>query len=233
MRRFRPSLWSSLALVTVGWGLCALGFWQVDRWHEMSSQKANFDREVAREPVVIKSLLELGAVSPWRRVTLSGAYTGDQGRVINKYIDGQLGVWLAAPLRLDDGTHIVVMRGWVSEADRSWQPPKGPQLISGLLRNGAGDLAAHLNDHEFRSLDGHAMLAHFDLNPGIGRIVIEGNQVAAGKPFTESLPRRGFYGFRIRRPHREYAGTWFGLAFALLGIWVYAGVRRGRLEDHG
>jgi len=231
MRSFRPSVWSTLGLVAVGWGLCALGFWQVDRWQQMSAQKTDFDREINRQPQAVKSLLELDAVSPWRRVALTGSYTGQQGRVINKYIDSQLGVWLAAPFRLLDGTHLVVMRGWIPEQDRGWKPPKGEQVISGLLRNGSGDLAAHLQDDEFRSLDGYATLAHYNLNPGIGRVVIEGQKIARSEAFTKDLPRRGFYGFTIRRPHREYAGTWFGLAFALFGIWVYAGLRRGRSED--
>ena len=228
MSRFRPSVVSTVALFAVGWGLCALGFWQVDRWYQMSAEKDQFDREIARQPVTVNSLLGLNSVSPWRKLELRGAYVGVQGRVINKYIDRQPGVWLAAPFRLEDGTHIVVMRGWVPDDGKKWTPPADNQRVVGVLRNGSGDLGAHLQDEEFRSLDGYAILGHFNINRGVGRVLIEGEQVAAGKAFPPSLPRRGFYGYTIRRPHREYAGTWFGLAFALLAIWIYAGFRRAR-----
>ena len=233
MRRFRPSVASTIALFAVGWGLCALGFWQVERWYAMSAEKEQYDREVSRAPVKVKSLAELDTVSAWRRLELSGAYVGVQGRVINKYTDRQPGVWLAAPFRLDDGTHIVVMRGWVPDDDEKWTPPTEKQRVVGILRNGSGDLGAHLQGDEFRSLDGYATLGHFNINRGVGRVVIEGKKVAHGEAFPASLPRRGFYGYTIRRPHREYAGTWFGLAFALLAIWVYAGFRRGRKREEG
>ena len=156
----------------------------------------------------------------WRRgVAWSGGrYVGGQGRVINKYIDRQPGVWLAAPFRLKDGTHIVVMRGWVPETESDVEPPKGEQTVVGMLRDGSGDLGAHLDGDEFRSLDGYATLAQYDLKNAVGRIVIEGALVPHGQAFPKALPRRGFYGFVIRRPHREYAGTWFGLAFALFAM---------------
>ena len=231
MSGFRPSIISTVALIAVGWGLCALGFWQVDRWYQMSAQKEQYDHEIARKPVTVKSLSELDAVSPWGKLELSGEYVGVQGRVINKYINGQLGVWLAAPFRLEDGTHIVVMRGWVPDDEKRWPPPKGPERAVGILRNGSGDLGAYLQGQDFRSLDGYATLGHFNLNRGVGRVLIAGQQVEDGAAFPVELPRRGFYGFKISRPHREYAGTWFGLAFALLAIWVYAGVRRARQEE--
>ena len=231
MNRFRPSAISTVALVAVGWGLCSLGFWQVDRWRVMSEQKRAFDQEIEKPPVQVQGLRQLDTVAPWRRVELVGRYVGSQGRVINKYIDRQPGVWLAAPFRLKDGTHIVVMRGWVPETESDVEPPKGEQTVVGMLRDGSGDLGAHLDGDEFRSLDGYATLAQYDLKNAVGRIVIEGALVPHGQAFPKALPRRGFYGFVIRRPHREYAGTWFGLAFALFAIWVYAGVRRARLQE--
>jgi surfeit locus 1 family protein len=231
MRLFRPSLWSNLALVFVGWGLLSLGFWQVDRGYEMSEKKKSFDQATAAAPAEVSKMEHLSASEPWRRVRVKGRYTGEQGRVINKYIDGELGVWLAAVLQLVDGGYLVVMRGWVPESDRIWAPPKGDQELLGMIQSGSADLAATLSNGTFRSLDAHAVLTHFKRSPGYGRLLIEGELVPSGKAFPEPLPRRGFYANRIRRPHREYAGTWFGLAVALFGIWLYAGLRRGQVGE--
>ena len=60
MSRFRPSAISTVALVAVGWGLCSLGFWQVDRWRVMSEQKRAFDHEIEKPPVQVQGLRQAG-----------------------------------------------------------------------------------------------------------------------------------------------------------------------------
>jgi cytochrome oxidase assembly protein ShyY1 len=231
MRAFRPSLWSIAALLSVGSGLCSLGFWQVDRWHEVSAQKSAYDRQLGEAAAQANNLLDLQSLAVWRRVTVSGTYTGDQARVINKYIDGHLGVWLAAIMTLSDGSHLLVMRGWVPDDGKPWAPPAGEQKVTGVLRQGSGDLAAQISAQQFRSLAPHAILGAFDRQRGFAQVLIEGELVPPGGDFSQTLPRRGFYAFRIRRPHREYAGTWFCLAFALFLLWLYAGLRRGAAKE--
>ena len=111
------------------------------------------------------------------------------------------------------------MQGWVPETESDVEPPKGEQTVVGMLRDGSGDLGAHLDGDEFRSLDGYATLAQYDLKNAHGRIVIEGALVPHGQAAPKALPRRGFYGFVIRRPHRECGDlVRFGVPFRHLGL---------------
>ena len=80
--------------------------------------------------------------------------------------------------------------------------PRVSRLSLGCC-DGSGDLGAHLDGDEFRSLDGYATLAQYDLKT-VGRIVIEGALVPHGRALRRCPGEASMA--CDQAPHRESRG---------------------------
>jgi len=78
-----------------------------------------------------------------RPVTIDGVFapTGDQLWITDKEQDGRTGVWLVAPLEVDGGDTMLVVRGWAPEAGAFPEVPAGPVEIDAVLEPGEGSAA--------------------------------------------------------------------------------------------
>ena len=120
-----------------------LGFWQLSRLDEKRDRN---DLVVARqdEPAVpVEEVLSPESSEAevedlvYRPVTATGTYlVEEQVLVRNRSYEGAPGSWVLTPLLLDDGTAVVVSRGWVpieSDLDRS-APPTGEDTVEGFVQ---------------------------------------------------------------------------------------------------
>jgi surfeit locus 1 family protein len=99
--RFHPTWWA-VALAAAGCAAgIALGNWQSDRAAQKRAAGA------AVQPVSLRGIFE-----PKYTVLLD-----------NKLYRGRPGYEVVQPLRLDDGRHVVVNRGWIASGPRRDQPP--------------------------------------------------------------------------------------------------------------
>lgn len=94
----------------------ACGLWQATRTRDIIAQ----EQASANAPVPVLQIaavddLPAGAIG--HRVTVDGSY-GPQAQqiVAQREADGAVGVWVIAPVRVDDVT-VAVLRGWVPSAD--------------------------------------------------------------------------------------------------------------------
>ncbi len=93
-------------------GLAALGFWQLDR--------ADYKRELHRayearsgDPVDVTAA---AAAARFSAVAASGRYDGERQILIDNMVaEGRNGFFVITPLSLDDGTTVLVNRGWVAQ----------------------------------------------------------------------------------------------------------------------
>lgn len=78
----------------------------------------------------------------WTRVTATGVYRGD-GQILirNRSVDGQVGYEVVVPLVLDDGTALLVDRGWIPPAESGATAlpdipalPTGEVTVTGQVR---------------------------------------------------------------------------------------------------
>jgi cytochrome oxidase assembly protein ShyY1 len=225
--RFRPSWIATVGTTAVLAGLLSLGFWQLRRHEAAVARKATYDRTMALPPIEVKSRKALRPLTRWRRVRVLGQFAGPQVRVGPSYdrYQGAMhdGVRLVAPLKLGDGSLLFVDRGWVPDGmDDSIATlvPQGEQALEGLLLRSRAEVGSHLKGDLFRSVDTGRIAEHLGVRAASGFL-----RLGAGK---DGLPRAGYAAYRIRRPHMQYAVTWFGLALALLVTWVGTGFVRGR-----
>ena len=108
-RRGRRALWSPgwiashLFVVAMVILMVNLGFWQLRRHDERRAANAETAAALARDPVDLAGLLEVGDLPPdYTAVTAAGRYVeGAEVLIANRSFEGQAGSWLATPLRLN------------------------------------------------------------------------------------------------------------------------------------
>jgi len=132
-------------LVLVGGAVCVrLGIWQLDRLEQRQAFNAHVEAMWSAEPLTLsgQSTLDLTAME-YRAVEVSGMYDFENQVVLrNRYFQNQYGYHLLTPLRLDDGSAVLVDRGWIpadgndSPADwRKYDRP-GSVTLQGQIRLG-------------------------------------------------------------------------------------------------
>ena len=105
-----------------------LGNWQLHRYDERTDVNARVDAGAAAAPAPLASVLTppsaTGTPGPrpaddaaWSKVTAAGRYdTANEILVRGRTVGGQVGYEVVTPLLLDDGTAVLVDRGWIPPA---------------------------------------------------------------------------------------------------------------------
>jgi surfeit locus 1 family protein len=227
--RFRPLFWPTVFTVPAIIVLLALGVWQIERLHWKEGLIAAMDAP----PVPLPRNLDAAEKLEFRRVTARGVFEHD--REIYRYAageDGKTGVEVVTPFRLDDGTILLVDRGYVPErlkepSARAAGQVAGEVEIEGRLRVPhprswvVSLLPGNRPDKDFwLTVDPQAMAARHDLGNVLPFWVDAGPA-----PNPGGWPR-GVGAVRLRNDHLQYAITWFSLAVALAAIYVLYHRRR-------
>lgn len=122
-------------------GFQALSNWQWHRLHDRQAYNVEIQAEIDKSPVVISELLIPGAdsktvpsKSQWRTVELTGTWLqGKQVLVRKKSLESDLGLWVVTPLRLSDGTVVMINRGWTAAANSAVDSPVVASVPSGTI----------------------------------------------------------------------------------------------------
>jgi surfeit locus 1 family protein len=207
----------TVALLAV---LLGLGTWQVERLRWKQQALAQIARAEAAPAVPLPP-----EPDPFIKVQVTGHLRDDlsasYGAEVRDTPQGTLlGTYLIQPLERDEGEAILVERGWVP--DKRPQPialTEGDVTVEGYVRpsdtpglfSAPDDPAAR----RFYTLDAPVIGAALGL-PRIAPFVI----VAMGPPPPERYPDPARHLPRPPNNHLSYAITWYGLAIALLVIFV-------------
>jgi len=132
-------------LVLAGGALCVrLGIWQLDRLDQRRAFNAHVQAMWEAAPLTLSGQpTEDLTKMEYRAVTVSGTYDfTDQIVLRNRYYQNEYGYNLLTPLILDDGSAVLVERGWipadgnVSPADWRQYDQPGRVTIQGQIRLG-------------------------------------------------------------------------------------------------
>jgi cytochrome oxidase assembly protein ShyY1 len=98
--------------------MVVLGLWQLSRYHQRSGTNARIDAATTARPVPVGQVLPVGVPPPgsvaWARVTATGRYDpAHQILARGRTVGGAVGFEVLVPLRLADGTALLVDRGWL------------------------------------------------------------------------------------------------------------------------
>lgn len=218
-------------LVLVGAAICArLGIWQLDRLAQRRAANAHYIAMQSASPLSLAqdSGQHLDAME-YRAVTASGHYDFSQQVALrNQVYNDQFGLHLLTPLVLEDGSAVLVDRGWIpaeGNGDRSaWAAYDEPAAatVTGILR--ASRVRADLSGVTDPALGpGQSGLESW-LFPNIPRlqeqisykllpVYIQLNPVA-----TDTTPPIAYQPEidLTEGPHEGYAIQWFSFAAILL-----------------
>jgi cytochrome oxidase assembly protein ShyY1 len=109
----------------------ALSNWQWQRLSDRQVLNVQIQSQIDKDPVSLSGILIDGTESKsvpsdtqWRTVEMTGTWLQpEQVLVRKKSLESNLGLWVVTPLRLTDGTVVMVNRGWTAAANSAIDSP--------------------------------------------------------------------------------------------------------------
>lgn len=224
---------ATLALALTGFViLIALGTWQMERRVWKTELIATMDAQLAAPPILISRFLAAHSTEDYRPVSATGIFLHDREMYLAaRTYQGQLGYHVVTPLVLDDGTAVLVDRGWVpvdrqAPASRAAGQVAGRVSVTGIARQPPKPGLFTPDNRPDQNLwywaDLPAMGGHAGLS-SMAPLLIEAGP--AGNP--GGLPIGGQTFINLPNNHLQYAITWYSLAAVLAVIYLVSRRRAG------
>ncbi|RDI58010.1 surfeit locus 1 family protein [Microvirga subterranea] len=200
-------------------GLVALAVWQVHRRAYKLDLIARVEARVHAAPSPAPGPDDWAGMSTaadeYRRVSVTGRWLGDDSALVKAVTELGGGFWVMAPLARDDGTIILVNRGFVPETERdpaAWRSrSSGPVSVVGLLRmSEPGGAFLRANDpaaDRWFSRDVAVIAEARGLN-NVAPYFVD----AEREPGGSGLPVAGLTVIAFSNNHLVYTFTWGALA---------------------
>src|SRR5689334_18809274 len=206
----------------------SLGVWQVARHHH-KQELVRKEKAAWARPAPDVSTIDSVDVGDDTRVEARGTFDGRHETVLRGAIrNGVAGVAVLTPLRLADGTAVLVDRGFVRASPQSGvttdPPPAGTAVVHGLARASSPIRASDTVDH---LVDGRLAVPRVDVDT-IGATVPYALQpVWIEAQAIEPAPTANAPALPQPPPpdpvnHMQYAIEWFALALIPLVGWPIA-----------
>lgn len=144
----RETLLGLVAVLLLAAVCVLLGVWQYGRYENRRDEAAVVRTNYDSAPVSLDQVLPdpqapLSPADVWTPVTLHGSYCTEGDCVLhvrNRQLSGEVGYWQLVPFQADDGTNLLVVRGWVPQEADSSEPaqlapvPEGELTVTVRLR---------------------------------------------------------------------------------------------------
>lgn len=227
-RRFRPTLWVTLAALAACGVLLGLGTWQVQRLHWKEALIAERTGRMAAPVVALPADLSESAALEHRRFAVTGRFLHRYELYLgSKTHRGQVGFRVVTPFELTDGRLVLIDRGWVP-ADRKDPAGRlagqldGPVTLEGVARRDGWKGSPWFrpdnqpDENYWFWVDLAAMAERIGRPDLVTPIYLE----AAEAELPGGLPKGHPRAVELRNDHLQYAITWYALALALAVIYV-------------
>jgi surfeit locus 1 family protein len=227
--RFRPALAIATALVLAA--LISLGVWQLQRLAWKEALIAQVEARISDEPIAFAEAhdrAQQGEAMEYQPVFAEGVFAHAEERRVYGLHDGAPGVYVFAPLISAEGA-IWINRGFAPDAfaaplQRTDGSPSGLVRVEGLYR--APERPQGF-ERMVRPADAPGEGRYYTRDPALfgvasaPRAYIDSN----GSEHRAAWPEGGVTRLEFSNRHMEYALTWFGLAAALVGVFIAASIR--------
>lgn len=237
--RFRPGLavatLFSLAI------LCTLGVWQLKRRDWKNDLIAQAEERVAAAPIPFDEAVAravVGEKMEYQPVFLAGAYANTLEAGVFGTYGGAAGVYVFTPLAVRDAEngvtgYVYVNRGFAPQdfrdpAARVDGQIEGETIVNGLFRS-----AERKRGFEkwLQPKDQITDNLYFTRDP---KVLSAARGIEAPSYYVDSFvegtgaawPKGGVTRVEFPNRHLEYALTWFGLAGALIGVFIAFSLKR-------
>jgi surfeit locus 1 family protein len=208
-----------------------LGWWQLDRAAQKLALQAALDERSRLPPIDSAALLarsaDAAAAQHHRSVRLAGHWSARHTVYLdNRQMDGRPGFFVLTPLRLGDGSAVLVQRGWMPRdfQDRS-RVAEVPTPEAGVeLRGRIAPPPARLYEFDGNEtgpirqnldLDAFARETGLTLRPLT--VLLAESPAVAGDGLKREWPAPAIGAAK----NRGYAAQWFGLSALIVVLYVW------------
>ena len=154
----------------------------------------------------------------YRQITLSGTFDAQAQKLLRKQtLDGEPGFAVLTPFTIEDGSRILVNRGWVAgngqlpASTALLTPPTGVLSITGRIHALSGELVADPSDLPAGQTNSMALVASSTDYP---LVVEQQSPEMANGPTPIPLPE-------IQAgPHLGYVGQWILIGIASISVYI-------------
>ncbi|MEG9225891.1 SURF1 family cytochrome oxidase biogenesis protein [Aeromicrobium sp. Sec7.5] len=211
-----------------------LGLWQFHKLDDRQVRNELVREHLGAAPVPLEDAVPVGddveSDQEWTVVTVSGTYDVES-EVTVKFVnrDGRPGIDVVTPLVLEDGTAVLVDRGFIEtlrtneRPDDLPAPPDGEVEVTGWLRvdSAAGGQATFVNDGQVRAISSRGMAEQVPYDLRSGFVNLQEQSPTSDGLEPEPRPDLG------QGPHFFYGlQWWFFAALAIVGYGWFARAER-------
>jgi surfeit locus 1 family protein len=231
-----------IVLLIAAIGVCLLtarlGVWQLDRAAQKIALKQSIEERSALPPLPAHALATSADELPaqvHRRITLVGEWVSSATVFLdNRQMNGRVGFFVVTPLKLSDGSAVLVQRGFVVRDvdERARLPaiatPPGPVSVGGRIAPPPARL------YEFGASDGGAIRQNLDLSVfaretrlglrPLSVLQLDGGLAGSADGLQRDWPQAQVDVSR----HHGYAFQWFALCALVAGLYVWFQIIRPR-----
>jgi surfeit locus 1 family protein len=218
-----PRSTAALAVLLAGAALACAGFawlgvWQVERLAWKEALIAHVDQELRSAPTPAPQRSEWPSLrrehDEYRRIRVEGRFAFDRETLVRASTELGAGYWVITPLQLDDGSWVLVNRGFVNPDMRGRVPHDAErQTVVGLLRftepHGTLLQSNVAAQGRWYSRDVQAIARAGHLAGPVAPYFVDEQATPAT---AQRWPRPGLTVIHFPNDHLQYALTWFALA---------------------
>ncbi len=230
-------------VVVIAAGCVALGSWQLDRREAVVENihriEANYDAAPERYVPGQNGFDDYDEAREWTPITFTGTYDVDNQVIVrNRPLNGQPGYEVLTPLRLDDGSAVIIDRGWLpigniesGRPDAVPAPPAGQVEVTARTKPGEPLVNRGAPEGQVASINLPALAERVGYpvqESAYGLLALE-RPAAAETPLLAPKPSVD------EGPHLSYSMQWFAF-----GVLVFVGLgyaarqqRRSDAEQDG
>ena len=235
--KFRPFFWLTTVTVPALLVLVGLGTWQLGRLQWKNDLITSFESRISAPEIPVPASDSGLDDIEFSRLQLVGRFIHDKEVFMTgRTYEGNAGFHVVTPFELDDGRLILINRGWVSEdyrdpLKRSFSNFEGTVKVSGILRR-PGQKGYFVPENEpengfWFTLVPEQIADYLRLRPSAIR-TFYADALRTSDVLT--LPIAAKTELNLRNAHLSYALTWYGIALALIGVYLAFHHQAGRLQ---
>ncbi|UVY82936.1 SURF1 family protein [Brachybacterium sp. NBEC-018] len=224
-----------LLIVLLCAAICVgLGLWQYGRFETKRDAAAVIAENYSADPVPLAEALPdpaqpLAASERWRVVEMTGSYCTDPGCVLyvrNRPLNSQVGFWQLVPFTAEDGTALLVVRGWVPAQETASQPldppavPTGTTTVTVRMRPAEGTVDRQDPPGQVQTVTPEAIAGKLPADVGESLVTGAYGELAAEDP-EAARPQALESPDTSLGPHLSYAFQWWIFALFFPAALVY------------
>jgi len=196
-----------------------LGFWQLDRHSQKTEINERINSRLVQPSIdlngfILENTSQIAASEyEYRAITVSGSYKqSDSILVRNRSFKGVPGFWFLTPLELENGSFVIISRGWIPSSAEGYMDSKISAVeITGFLRKTESAKGLQKADPEGKELDslGRVDLVRYEKQLGYEIFPMYIQLTEQNPTQIDSFPRILDIPEFKERQNLNYAVQWF------------------------